>query len=182
MRISYLLSFSYVYFTFIRFVKKTFFIILTAVRYGRVPKRSRELCGSNICDNGSMVAVTTIDDTSTPPSSLRIDVVAPLTPQNISQLCSSAVTQSTDANSFDSDQACDVPASPTTITTTTATTTNSNSTSASELSVYELIICVSQAHRSNCTYTDELTVSLSRRPIQMSAILLKDEFEVHSVA
>lgn len=146
-----------------------FFIILTAVRYGRVPKRSRELCGSNICDSGSVVAVTTIDDTATPPSSLRIDVVTtPLTPQNISQLCSSAVTQSSDATSFDSDQGCDVPASP----------TITNNTNSSELSVYELIMCVSQAHRSNCTYTDELTLSLLRRPIQMSTILLKDECEV----
>lgn len=47
-----------------------------------------------------------------------------------------------------------------------------------ELSVYDVILCVSQAHRSHCTYTDELTRSLSRRPIQLPTSVIKVECEV----
>ncbi|SPP85338.1 blast:Ecdysone-induced protein 78C [Drosophila guanche] len=36
---------------------------------------------------------------------------------------------------------------------------------ANELTVYDVIVCVSQAHRLNCSYTEELTRELMRRPV-----------------
>ncbi|XP_017038070.1 ecdysone-induced protein 78C isoform X2 [Drosophila kikkawai] len=36
---------------------------------------------------------------------------------------------------------------------------------ANELTVYDVIMCVSQAHRLNCSYTEELTRDLMRRPV-----------------
>ncbi|XP_052845618.1 ecdysone-induced protein 78C-like isoform X2 [Drosophila gunungcola] len=36
---------------------------------------------------------------------------------------------------------------------------------ANELTVYDVIMCVSQAHRLNCSYTEELTRELMRRPV-----------------
>lgn len=36
-----------------------------------------------------------------------------------------------------------------------------------ELSVYDVIMCVSQAHRMNCVYTEEQTRDLMRRPLNV---------------
>lgn len=36
-----------------------------------------------------------------------------------------------------------------------------------ELSVYDVIMCVSQAHRMNCAYTEEQTRDLMRRPLNV---------------
>lgn len=47
-----------------------------------------------------------------------------------------------------------------------------------ELSVYDVILCVSQAHRSHCTYTEEQTRELVRRPIILPQNSVKDECEV----
>lgn len=38
---------------------------------------------------------------------------------------------------------------------------------ATELSVYDVIMCVSQAHRMNCAYTEEQTRDLMRRPLNV---------------
>lgn len=38
-------------------------------------------------------------------------------------------------------------------------------TAGNELTVYDVIMCVSQAHRLNCSYTEELTRELMRRPV-----------------
>ncbi|XP_030372310.1 ecdysone-induced protein 78C [Scaptodrosophila lebanonensis] len=38
---------------------------------------------------------------------------------------------------------------------------------ANELTVYDVIMCVSQAHRLNCSYTEELTRELMRRPVSV---------------
>lgn len=35
-----------------------------------------------------------------------------------------------------------------------------------ELSVYDLILCISQAHRTHCTYTESLLKGLNHRPLQ----------------
>lgn len=35
-----------------------------------------------------------------------------------------------------------------------------------EMSVYDLILCISQAHRTHCTYTESLLKGLNHRPLQ----------------
>lgn len=38
-----------------------------------------------------------------------------------------------------------------------------------DLTVYDIILCVSQAHRAHCTYTEELTSGLLRKPLSLTA-------------
>jgi hypothetical protein len=44
---------------------------------------------------------------------------------------------------------------------------NNNSDDNQELSVYDVILCVSQAHRTHCTYTESATKGLNHRPLTM---------------
>lgn len=104
-----------------------------AVRYGRVPKRSRELCGN---DDNTSIRVTT--------------PTTPLTPTT-PQMCSVATPP--DISPLAPDH--ELPGS-------------------TELSVYDVILCVSQAHRSHCTYIDELTRGIQRRPINIPMTIINN--------
>lgn len=44
---------------------------------------------------------------------------------------------------------------------------NNNSDENQELSVYDVILCVSQAHRSHCSYTENTVKGLNHRPLTM---------------
>lgn len=123
----------------------------TAVRYGRVPKRSRELSGN---DESPMNArVTAHNNTSTPTTP-----VTPTTPQ----LCSVASPPDL------------------TTATATATTDPSELPSTADLStVYDVICRVSQAHRTHSTYTEENAPNILRKPIQLpDDTLLDTDYEV----
>ncbi|CAD7083237.1 unnamed protein product [Hermetia illucens] len=114
-----------------------------SVRYGRVPKRSRELNGT--------------DDSS-------IRVSTPGTP-----------------NTPTTPQMCSV-ASPPELGCTASIATDAEIPGSTELSVYDVILCVSQAHRSHCTYTEEQTRELVRRPIILPQNSVKDECEIASLS
>lgn len=162
------------------------------MRYGRVPKRSRELNGgtpSSTEDPNAVVVVNSCD--------LR-RVSTPGTP-----------------NTPQTPQMCSIASSPSELSGCNATTNNNNSNSSglvgpnngggvgvvgvgmggvgnlnaqqlqtahheshhlndammagtgTELSVYDVIMCVSQAHRMNCAYTEEQTRDLMRRPLNV---------------
>lgn len=112
-----------------------------AVRYGRVPKRTRELSGSEETTN---VHVTTPGSTPSTPAT-------PTTPQ----MCS--IASPTDITPLAPDPS-DLPGS-------------------TELTVYDVILCVSQAHRAHCTYTDDLIGRLLRKPIALTNDHIKQEDE-----
>ncbi|XP_037040398.1 ecdysone-induced protein 78C isoform X2 [Bradysia coprophila] len=104
-----------------------------SVRYGRVPKRSRELCGN---DDNTSVRVTTPTTPLTPTTPQMCSVA---TPPDISPLAPDP----------------ELPGS-------------------TELSVYDVILCVSQAHRLHCTYIDELTRGIQRRPINIPMTIMNN--------
>ncbi|XP_055909571.1 ecdysone-induced protein 78C isoform X1 [Eupeodes corollae] len=105
-----------------------------SVRYGRVPKRSRELNGTPDDQNNRV---------STPGT--------PNTPQT-PQMCSVASPQdlACAAAQLSASSTADIPDIPP---------------PATELTVYDIIMCISQAHRMYCTYTEEQTRELVRRPV-----------------
>ena len=115
---------------------------IAAVRYGRVPKRSREISGNE----DPNVRVQTPSTPSTP--------ITPTTPQ----MCS--VASPPDIAPLAPDPS-ELPGS-------------------TELTVYDVILCVSQAHRTHCTYTDELTRGLLRKPVTLPTdpVKVEDDCEV----
>lgn len=118
---------------------------LLAVRYGRVPKRSRELSGSE--ENPSSIRVST-------PSSTPSTPITPTTPQ----MCS--IASPTDVAALAATDPSDQPGS-------------------TDLTVYDVILCVSQAHRTHCTYTEEQAANLLRKPITLpNDPVLDEECEV----
>lgn len=118
---------------------------LLAVRYGRVPKRSRELSGSE--ENPTSIRVST-------PSSTPSTPITPTTPQ----MCS--IASPTDMAAL-------------------ATVDSSDQPGSTDLTVYDVILCVSQAHRTHCTYTEEMAANLLRKPITLpNDPVLDEECEV----
>lgn len=104
-----------------------------AVRYGRVPKRSRELNSTPSSTDDPNIRVSTPGTPNTPQTPQMCSVASPAEMGCNAQL-------STDA---------EVPGT------------------AADLTVYDVIFCVSQAHRMHCTYTEEQTRELMRIPITM---------------
>ncbi|KAL7734754.1 hypothetical protein ACLKA6_011042 [Drosophila palustris] len=187
------------------------------VRYGRVPKRSRELNGAAAAAASAAATSTplNVDDTSAnnlhtnliqqqqqqtqQPHASSVRVNTPSTPQT-PQMCSIASSPSelggcNSANNNNNNNSNN----------NNSGNNNSNATAvvvgnhhqqlvnmgsssdmamtqvamchphdhhdalvagtANELTVYDVIMCVSQAHRLNCSYTEELTRELMRRPV-----------------
>lgn len=117
------------------------------MRYGRVPKRSRELSGSE--DHPTNTRVST-------PSSAPTTPITPTTPQ----MCS--IVSPPDIAPLPPDPS-DLPGS-------------------TDLTVYDVILCVSQAHRTHCTYTEEITRNLMRKPISLPTDpVLDDDCEVDKI-
>lgn len=115
------------------------------MRYGRVPKRSRELSGSE--ENPTSIRVST-------PSSTPSTPITPTTPQ----MCS--IASPTDVAALAASDPSDQPGS-------------------TDLTVYDVILCVSQAHRTHCTYTEEIAANLLRKPITLpNDPVLDEECEV----
>ncbi|XP_037940654.1 ecdysone-induced protein 78C [Teleopsis dalmanni] len=131
-----------------------------SVRYGRVPKRSRELNGTP-----SSASTENIVRVNTP--------VTPNTPQT-PQMCSVASPSELGCNTNSNNATPgvvmvggggggvqlvnDIDANMTGV-------VGSGSGNTNELSVYDVIMCVSQAHRVHCSYTEEQTRDLMQRPI-----------------
>lgn len=115
-------------------------LFISAVRYGRVPKRSREIGSS--------------DD-------MQIRVNTPSTP-TAPQICSVSSTPEITTVVVQPEPAIDSP--------------TSNLVVSPELNVYDVILCISQAHRTHCSYTDEQVRGLNRRPIPLpSSSGIKEE-------
>lgn len=149
---------------------------LEAVRYGRVPKqRSRDLSstlgGGGVGTAGSDEVVST--------NSVRVNTPSTPSTPTTPQMCSISASPS-DINSSTGCGGVNnvnvgstvgvggVIGGATTLTTTNIsaiTSTDSEGTGSTELNVYDIILCVSQAHRTHCTYTEENLRNLIRRPI-----------------
>uniref|UniRef100_A0AAG5D594 Ecdysone-induced protein 78C n=1 Tax=Anopheles atroparvus TaxID=41427 RepID=A0AAG5D594_ANOAO len=149
-----------------------------SVRYGRVPKKSRETGSSseesmNVCVNST---------TSSPAVALQLQTVAGSTTNasTTTSTTSSATGNSNHAtiNHHNHQQHSTPNAMTATNCTEISTTTNTSTASGTatgatilpdsltftppELSVYDIIQCIAQAHRGHCTYTSELVKELSR--------------------
>ncbi|XP_050429016.1 ecdysone-induced protein 78C isoform X1 [Adelges cooleyi] len=107
-----------------------------SVRYGRVPKRSREQLDSEtktVTAADSMVTAAVVTTTTTTPSAPV--TIAAVTPEAITTAAAAAAAAVIE--------------------------TNCGSVSVS----YDVIAAISQAHLTNCDYTDELTRTLLRKPV-----------------
>ncbi|KAH8295837.1 hypothetical protein KR018_011488 [Drosophila ironensis] len=198
-----------------------------SVRYGRVPKRSRELNGAaSSSSSSSAVGVPlNVDDTSANslhPSQLQqqqhhLQQQQQQQPQHQTQQTHASIIRVKTPSTPQTPQMCSIASSPSELGGCNSANNNSsvnNNTSASsnatgggsvgsvsvgvvvvgghqqlvggnmvggadqvamlhdglagtanELTVYDVIMCVSQAHRLNCSYTEELTRELMRRPV-----------------
>jgi hypothetical protein len=158
------------------------------VRYGRVPKRTRDIGGNSIADDLA---------SSQQNASIVLRVVNSVSSSTAPSLSSSATNSSAtylaSANSsgvgVGSQTALLVSSQMCSTTTTTPpieqisyisadmieashmnnnnNNNNNNSDDNQELSVYDVILCVSQAHRTHCTYTESATKGLNHRPLTM---------------
>lgn len=137
--------------TQIEILKKFYIFNFPAVRYGRVPKRSRELGGNDETTTTTATSATTTNVRVSTPSTPN----TPTTPQ----MCSVATPP--EFNGIVSDP---------------------ESGGSPDLSVYDIILCVSQAHRAHCTYTDELIRGLNTRPIPLTLSGGNDECEVSDIS
>lgn len=118
-----------------------------------MPKRTRELVGNGAVGDDANNRVTTPNTPMTP--------ITPTTPQ----MCSASSPDMTPVASDLSPQQQQ----------------NHQHGGSNELTVYDIILCVSQAHRANCTYTDELTNGLLRKPISLKAENENDDGDVSEV-
>ncbi|XP_037900670.1 ecdysone-induced protein 78C isoform X3 [Glossina fuscipes] len=168
--------------------------MVNSVRYGRVPKRSREL-------NGGTTPSST-DDTTTA-NTATTGAVAAATAAAIATVNSCdlrRVSTPGTPNTPQTPQMCSIASSPSELSGGCSATNNNNNTNnnglggpanagvgglnaqqlnsvenhdgmmaspATELSVYDVIMCVSQAHRLNCSYTEEQTRELMRRSLNV---------------
>ncbi|ALC44188.1 Eip78C [Drosophila busckii] len=179
-----------------------------SVRYGRVPKRSRELNGGAAAAAAVTVAAST-SYSSTDESSAN-QIQQQQQQQQQQQTHASSVRVNTPSTP-QTPQMCSIASSPTELGGCNSANNNNNSSgnnnsnatavvggnhhqqlvgmgsdmtmsqvamchqqtdhhdgiaaTANELTVYDVIVCVSQAHRLNCSYTEELTRELMRRPV-----------------
>lgn len=164
-----------------------------AVRYGRVPKRTREInnssnvisttssCINNINSSGcssssnnnnskssSICTTTTNTTTTTSPNTLLLD--------ELSSLDSSKV-----GSEPSTPQMCPVATSPDTMVLSPPCVGGGGGTVVvdhHDLNVYDVILCVSQAHHTYCTYTDEHIRGLTRCPITIPVSESKDDNNV----
>lgn len=164
-----------------------FHVILLAVRYGRVPKRTREINNSsNVISTTSSSSCINISSSSSSCNNNN---------SNKSSIISTTTTTNSpnntpildELNSIDSSkvgggggsepstpQMCPVATSPETM------MVLSPSSDHHELTVYDVILCVSQAHHTYCTYTDEhMNIrGLTRCPITLPVSENKDDNNV----
>uniref|UniRef100_A0A336LTJ3 CSON004371 protein n=1 Tax=Culicoides sonorensis TaxID=179676 RepID=A0A336LTJ3_CULSO len=136
-----------------------------SVRYGRVPKRTREVSNSSNTISATSSRINNINSASN--SSISTTVTDP----NTKTLDDLSSVDSTYASSQPSTpQMCSIATSPENMMVLSPSTTNNVTENDQNdvFTVYDVISCVSQAHHSYCTYTDELIEKLSTRcPIKM---------------
>lgn len=156
----------------------------TAVRYGRVPKRTRDIGGNSIEEDRTTVVSNSIVLTNirvVNAVSSSTSIAPSVTNSSSSYLSSSIGNGGSQTALLVSSQMCST-------TTTTPpieqiayissdmieashmnnnNNNNNNSDDNQELSVYDVILCVSQAHRTHCTYTESVTKGLNHRPLIM---------------
>ncbi|XP_063701492.1 ecdysone-induced protein 78C [Culicoides brevitarsis] len=138
-----------------------------SVRYGRVPKRTREI-NANVISTTSNTTISSKSSNNNSKSCTTSNLAAssPAFAEELSEKVGSGSEPNTP-------QMCpSVANSPPEVlspsSTTTTTSTNFVVSAADhELSVYDVILCVSQAHHAFCTYTDEHIRTLTRYPITM---------------
>lgn len=127
--------------------------LFTAVRYGRVPKRSREQLESesktvSAADSmaAASVVTTTTATTTTAVANAAAAVAAAMAISNGTPIAADPMTGTGVAAVIEA---------------------NGGSVSIS----YDVIAAISQAHLTNCDYTDELTRTLLRKPVASPVII-----------
>lgn len=133
--------------------------LFSAVRYGRVPKRSREQLESEsktVSAADSMAAATAVQVTTTTATTTTVAA-------NAAAVVAAAVAIGIGGSA-------PAVADPIITGTGPAAVIETNGVSIS----YDVIAAISQAHLTNCDYTDELTRTLLRKPVASPVIISYD--------
>ena len=138
------------------------YLFNAAVRYGRVPKRSRERGGSTPGDDGAVNANVngvrspqTFADPSTPDSSDSCSA-APFSAPSSAPSSAASSTASSAASSAPSSAVAGGVASVGGV---------ASDADGRQLVIYDTILTVTQAHHAHCAYTEEKTRAIVRSPI-----------------
>lgn len=130
--------------------------LFTAVRYGRVPKRSREQLES---ESKAVVVVVSAADSM---AAVQVTTTTVTTTAVVTNAAAGiGIGGGGGGGGGDDPTETADPMNGTTGTTAAAIETNGNGVSVS----YDVIAAISQAHLTNCDYTDELTRTLLRKPV-----------------
>lgn len=162
------------------FTHRLFRLFFAAVRYGRVPKRTRDIGGNSIVEDLANGLVTSNNQQSIVLTSVRVvNSVTSSSPtaQSTAPIVTSTYLSASNGSSSGgqatlvSSQMCStttmIEAShnkPGNICEASHNNNNNNNNSdEQELSVYDVILCVSQAHRTHCTYTENVRKVLNNQ-------------------
>lgn len=164
---------------FLTFIQRLFRLFVAAVRYGRVPKRTRDIGGNSIVEDLANGLVTSNNQQSIALTSVRaVNSVTSSSPtaQSTAPIATSTFLSASNGSSgggqttLVSSQMCStttmIEAShnkPGNICEASHNNNNNNNSDEQELSVYDVILCVSQAHRTHCTYTENVRKVLNNQ-------------------
>lgn len=156
-----------------------FRLFFAAVRYGRVPKRTRDIGGNSIVEDLANGLVTSNNQQSIVLTGVRVvNSVTSSSPtaQSTAPIVTSTYLSASNGSSgggqttLVSSQMCStttmIEAShnkPGNICEASHNNNNNNNSDEQELSVYDVILCVSQAHRTHCTYTENVRKVLNNQ-------------------
>uniref|UniRef100_A0A182QZU6 Ecdysone-induced protein 78C n=1 Tax=Anopheles farauti TaxID=69004 RepID=A0A182QZU6_9DIPT len=130
-----------------------------SVRYGRVPKKSRESgsCSEenmNICVNSTTPSVAQLNGTHNNANGLPTTTITTTSNGN-GNVINGSSSNGTPNHAMSTNGCAE-------ISTSTTILPDSMTFTPPELSVYDIIQCIGQAHRGHCTYTSELVKEQSR--------------------
>uniref|UniRef100_A0A182YJ80 Uncharacterized protein n=1 Tax=Anopheles stephensi TaxID=30069 RepID=A0A182YJ80_ANOST len=130
------------------------------VRYGRVPKKSREAgsCSEenmSICVNSTTPSVAQLNGGGHSTSNGMPTTTTSITTSSINGSSNTAINNNS-STPMSTSGCAEISTSTTTILPDSMTFTPP------ELSVYDIIQCIAQAHRGHCTYTSELVKDQNR--------------------
>lgn len=166
-----------------------FTLIFAAVRYGRVPKRTREINNSsnvisttssciNISSSCSSSSNSSNNNNNSKSSNCTNVIVGASSPKSLDDL-SSIDSSKIGSSEPNTPQMCPVATPPdVALVLSPGNSTTSNNGHHHELTVYDVILCVSQAHHTYCTYTDEHIRGLKRCPITLPISEKKEDNNV----
>uniref|UniRef100_A0A182WBT5 Uncharacterized protein n=1 Tax=Anopheles minimus TaxID=112268 RepID=A0A182WBT5_9DIPT len=133
---------------------------LTTVRYGRVPKKSREAgsCSEenmSICVNSTTPSATQLNGSLGNGHTNNANGMPTTTTAISNSSSNTAINNNGTPNAMSTNSCAE-------ISTSTTILPDSLTFTPPELSVYDIIQCIAQAHRAHCTYTSELVKEQNR--------------------